>query len=81
MTLEEIKKELQAIIDKLDSDEDLSDDDVKELEEKAAKLETEKRALIDKAEKRHEVLKKVASGSGDEVEKVLEKKGEENMIL
>lgn len=79
MTLEEIKKELQAIIDKLDSDEDLSDDDVKELEEKAAKLETEKRALIDKAEKRQEVLKKVASGSGDEVEKVLEKKGEENM--
>ena len=65
MTLEEIKKELQAIIDKLDSDEDLSDDDVKELEEKAAKLETEKRALIDKAEKRHEVLKKVASGSVD----------------
>ena len=79
MTLEEIKKELQAIIDKLDSDEDLSDDDVKELEEKAAKLENEKRALITKAEKRQEVLNKVASGSGKELEKVIEKKGEENM--
>lgn len=62
MTLEEIKKKLQEIIDTLASSEDLSEDEIKELEEKAEELEEEKKSLIAKAEKRQATLNKIKKG-------------------
>lgn len=62
MTLEQIMKALQEIIDKLAGSEDLTEEDIKELEEKANELEEEKKALISKAEKRNATLNKVKKG-------------------
>ena len=59
MTLEEIKAALQEIIDKLASDEELTEDEIKELEEKAEQLEEEQKALTAKTEKRKNTLEKV----------------------
>ena len=43
MTLEEIKNKLQEIIDKLSSDEKLTEEEIQELENKANELEEEKK--------------------------------------
>lgn len=81
MTLEEIKAALQEIIDKLESAEDLSDDEIKELEDKANQLEEEKKSLIEKTEKRNATLEKIKKGViGRSVETVNEEgKEEKNM--
>ena len=80
MTLEEIKKQLQEILDKLNSEEDLTEEEITELEAKAEELEEEKKSLISKAEKRSATLEKVKKGIiGTEVEKVDERKGESKM--
>lgn len=44
MTLEEVKEELKKIVEKLESSDDMTDEEISELEEKAAKLEAEKEA-------------------------------------
>ena len=62
MTLEEIMKALQEIIDKLAGSEDMSEDQIKELEDKANELEAEKKSLIEKTEKRKATLDKVKKG-------------------
>ena len=63
MTLEEVKEELKKIVEKLESSDDMTDEEISELEEKAAKLEAEKRSLITKAEKRKETLEKIKRNS------------------
>lgn len=71
MTLKEIAEKLQEIIDKLESSEDLTEDEIKELEEKAEELEKEKKSLIAKAEKRSNTLEKIKRGvAGKEIEKL-----------
>ena len=80
MTLEEVKEELKKIVEKLESSDDMTDEEISELEEKAAKLEAEKRSLIVKAEKRKETLEKIKrNATGVEVEKLEEGKEERNM--
>ncbi len=80
MTLEEIKAALQEIIDKLASDEELTEEEIQELEEKANQLETEKRTLMERTEKRNNTLEKIKSGMvGKELEKFEERKEEDNM--
>lgn len=74
MTLEEVKKALQDIIAKLESDEDLTEEQIKELEDQAEKLEEEQKALIAKAEKRNATLDKVKKGI---IGRKLEESGEE----
>ena len=76
MTLEENKAALQEIIDKLESEDELTVEEVKQLEEKAAKLEAEKRALVEAAEKRSATLEKVKNGMGKEVESNKEERQE-----
>lgn len=80
MTLEEVKEELKKIVEKLESSDDMTDEEISELEEKAAKLEAEKRSLITKAEKRKETLEKIKRNStGYDVETAEEGKEERNM--
>lgn len=80
MTLEEVKEELKKIVEKLESSDDMIDEEISELEEKAAKLEAEKRSLITKAEKRKETLEKIKRNStGYDVETAEEGKEERNM--
>lgn len=80
MTLEEVKEELKKIVEKLESSDDMTDEEISELEEKAAKLEAEKRSLITKAEKRKETLEKIKRNStGYAVETAEEGKEERNM--
>jgi HK97 family phage major capsid protein len=80
MTLEEVKEELKKIVEKLESSDDMTDEEISELEEKAAKLEAEKRSLITKAEKRKETLEKIKRNStGYDVETAEEGKEEKNM--
>lgn len=80
MTLEEVKEELKKIVEKLESSDDMTDEEISELEGKAAKLEAEKRSLITKAEKRKETLEKIKRNStGYDVETAEEGKEERNM--
>lgn len=80
MTLEEVKEELKKIVEKLESSDDMTDEEISELEEKAAKLEAEKRSLITKAKKRKETLEKIKRNStGYDVETAEEGKEERNM--
>lgn len=80
MTLEEVKEELKTIVEKLESNDDMTEEEVSELEEKAAKLEAEKRSLIAKAEKRKETLERIRkNATGDDVEKYEERKEERKM--
>ena len=76
MTLEQVKAALQEIVDKLESDEDLSEDEIKELEDQAEKLEEEKKSLVAAAEKRSATLEKVKNGMGTVVEKNEEERKE-----
>ena len=62
MTLEEIKNKLQEIIDKLSSDEKLTEEEIQELENKANELEEKKKSLIAQAEKRKTTLDKIKRG-------------------
>lgn len=80
MTSEEVKEELKTIVEKLESSDDMTEEEVSELEEKAAKLEAEKRSLIAKAEKRKETLERIRkNATGDDVEKYEERKEERKM--
>lgn len=81
MTLEEIKQQLKEIVEKLESDEDLTEEEIQALEDKADELEAEKKSLIAKAEKRSATLAKIAKGSiGEQKEDIPEsRKGKEEM--
>lgn len=87
MTLEEISNALQEIINKISSDEDLTEEEIQALEEEAKELEEEKKALIAKAEKRKQTLENIKRGiSGNTLEEIKngrekEKMNEERNIL
>lgn len=75
MTLEELKKQLQQIMNMLESSEDLSEEEIKELEEKVDELEAEKKSLLDKAEKRKATLDRIKRGMiGRVVEEIPEQR-------
>lgn len=81
MTLEEIKNKLQEIIDKLSSDENLTEEELQELENKANELEEEKKSLIAQAEKRKTTLDKIKRGiSGVTIEKIEDGKDGKNKM-
>lgn len=81
MTLEEIKNKLQEIIDKLSSDENLTEEEIQELENKANELEEEKKSLIAQAEKRKTTLDKIKRGiSGVTIEKIGDGKDGKNKM-
>lgn len=81
MTLEEIKNKLQEIIDKLSSDENLTEEEIQELENKANELEEEKKSLIAQAEKRKTILDKIKRGiSGTTIEKIEDGKDGKNKM-
>lgn len=81
MTLEEIKNKLQEIIDKLSSDENLTEEEIQELENKANELEEEKKSLIAQAEKRKTTLDKIKRGiSGTTIEKTEDGKDGKNKM-
>lgn len=71
MTIDEIKAELEALLEKLNSDEDLTDEEVKSIEEKAEQLEKEKRNLIEKGEKRAQVLEKLKRGVDETIKEAI----------
>lgn len=77
MTLEEVKDEIKKILEKLESSEDLSEDEIQELEEQAEELEEKKNSLIAKAEKRKTLLEKVKRGAGTTIETIPEEKKED----
>lgn len=80
MTLEEISKALQEIINKISSDEDLTEEEIQALEEEAKELEEEKKALIAKAEKRKQTLENIKRGiSGNTLEEIKNGKEKEKM--
>lgn len=80
MTIEQIKTALEEIIAKLESAEDLSEEEIKELEDKAKELEEEKKSLIEKSEKRKATLENVKKGIiGRTIEVIEDGKEEKNM--
>ena len=80
MLTKQIKKQLQAILDKLNGDEEMTEEEIQELEEKANELEEEKKSLISRAEKRKATLERIRKGfAGEVVEEPEERKDEEKM--
>lgn len=93
MTLEEVKErltgidgELQEILEKLNSDEDLTDEEVTELEGKVDELEEEKsklneeqKSILAKVQKRNETLEKVKRNFSGVKEEIKEKEGKKDM--
>lgn len=93
MTLEEVKErltgidgELQEILEKLNSDEDLTDEEVTELEGKVDELEEEKsklneeqKSILAKVQKRNETLEKVKRNFSGIKEEIKEKEGKKDM--
>lgn len=77
MTIEEVLNQLKEIVAKLESSADLSEEEIQELEQKAEELEQKKNALIEKAEKRKNLLDKVKRGAGTTIESISETKKEE----
>lgn len=75
MTYEEIKKESNEIEERLSSNEELSEEEIRKLEERVNQLAVEKKSLIEKSEKRKETLEKIKKGvSGEVVEEYEERK-------
>ena len=69
MTYEEIQKELRTLSDKLSESEELTVEEIETIEARVNELETEKKSIKEKAEKRDATLKKVQNGLiGTEVE-------------
>ena len=70
MNLEQIENRSKEILEKLESSEDLSEDEISTLENEVNDLENEKKSLIAKLEKRSLTLEKIKRGLvGDEVDK------------
>lgn len=75
MTYEEIQKELRTLSDKLSESEELTVEEIETIEARVNELETEKKSIKEKAEKRDATLKKVQNGLiGTEVESAEERK-------
>lgn len=79
MNYEDIQKELRSLEAKLQSDEELSSDELSQIESKVEELETEQKAIKEAAEKRSVTLEKVKNGLGAEIETAEERKEDESM--
>lgn len=80
MTYEEIQKRSQEILDRLSGEEDLSEDEIKGLEDEADKLEEERKSLIARTEKRSNTLQKIKNGMiGNTIENSEERKENKTM--
>ena len=81
MTFEEIQAELRSLSDKLaDNAAEVTDEELTQIESRVNELETEKKALEAKAEKRDATLKMVANSlCGAEIESTEERKEEKKM--
>lgn len=80
MTYEEIQDELRSLSEKLSGNAEITSEELTQIEERVNKLETEKKALEEKAEKRDATLEKVKNNiEVKEVESAEERKEEKNM--
>ena len=79
-TLEEIKAEFRELSEKVESAEEMSEEELNEAEAKLSELEEERKSIVEKAEKRSETLKQIRNGlEGIEKESAEERKDEEKM--
>ena len=79
MTLEEIKTELRTLSDKLSSNDEMTEEELSQVEARIEELENEKKSVVALAEKRSATLNKVKNGMGNVVETAEERKEEKNM--
>ncbi len=79
MNNEEIMKELRTLQEKLAGNEELSSDELSQIESRVNELESEQKSIKETAEKRAATLDKVRNGLGTEIETVQERKDDEPM--
>ena len=80
MTYEKIQEELRSLSEKLSGNAEITNEELTQIEERVNELETEKKALEEKAEKRDATLEKVKNNiEVKEVESAEERKEEKNM--
>lgn len=80
MTYEEIQVELRSLSEKLSGNAEMTSEELTQIEERVNELESEKKALEEKAEKRDATLEKVRKGlNGTEVESAEERKEDNKM--
>ena len=62
MTYDEIQEELRSLSDKLSSNDNISEEELNQIEARVAELETERNSVIAAAEKRNNTLEKIKRG-------------------
>ena len=79
MTYDEIQEELRSLSDKLSSNDNISEEELNQIEARVAELETERNSVIAAAEKRNNTLEKIKRGViGNPLEENKEEKKMEN---
>ena len=79
MTYDEIQEELRSLSDKLSSNDNISEEELNQIEARVAELETEKKSVIAAAEKRNDTLEKIKKGViGNPLEENKEERKMEN---
>lgn len=79
MTLKQIDEELRSIVANLESDQEMTEEEITQSEERAEELRNLRNELVQKAEKRAATLEAVKNGAGNVVETFEERKVEDNM--
>ncbi|MBQ6498187.1 MAG: phage major capsid protein [Bacilli bacterium] len=80
MTYEKIQEELRSLSEKLSDNAEITNEELTQIEERVNELESEKKALEEKAEKRDITLEKIQKGlKGTEVESAEERKEDKKM--
>lgn len=80
MTYEKIQAELRSLSEKLSDNAEITNEELTQIEERVNELESEKKALEEKAEKRDITLEKIQKGlKGTEVESAEERKEDKKM--
>lgn len=80
MTYEKIQAELRSLSEKLSGNAEITNEELTQIEERVNELESEKKALEEKAEKRDITLEKIQKGlKGTEVESAEERKEDKKM--
>ncbi len=79
MTLKQIDEELRSIVTNLESDQEMTEEEIAQSEERAEELRNLRNELVQKAEKRAATLEAVKNGAGKVVENFEERKVEDKM--
>lgn len=79
MNLKQIDEELRSIVANLESDQEMTEEEITQSEERAEELRNLRNELVQKAEKRAATLEAVKNGAGNIVETFEERKVEDNM--